>query len=238
MEDDTKTKTQKVLVLRTCDQDMKSHGGFQWPTSGHVSAPDWKDNKECGNGLHGLLWGQGDYSLTSSDDSAKWLAVEVDEDSIVDLDSKVKFPAGNVVYAGDYATAATIVARALVEYECSKIKEDTATSSGEYSSKLAASGYYSKLAASGDSSQLAASGDYSQLAASGDSSRLAASGDSSIVVSSGYSSVAKAGSNGVIALAWNDGNRPRIAVGYVGEGLKADTLYSVNEKGEFVEVES
>ena len=228
MEDDTKTKTQKVLVLRTCDQDMKSHGGFQWPTSGHVSAPDWKDNKECGNGLHGLLWGQGDYSLTSSDDSAKWLAVEVDEDSIVDLDSKVKFPAGNVVYAGDYATAATIVARALVEYECSKIKEDTATSSGEYSSKLAASGYYSKLAASGDSSQ---------LAASGYSSRLAASGKSSIVVASGCSSTAKAGPNGVIALAWNDGNRPRIAVGYVGEGLKANTLYSVNEKGEFVEVE-
>ena len=121
-----------------------------------------------------------------------------------------------------------------------------------YSSRLAASGAYSRLAASGDGSQLAASGDGSQLAASGYGSRLAASGYSSRLAASGngsqlaasgdrslvmgaYNSRAKAGPNGAVALAWHDGTRPRIAVGYVGETLKADTWYQLDGKGNFVE---
>jgi hypothetical protein len=117
--------------------------------------------------------------------------------------------------------------------------------SGDYS-KLAASGYSSQLAASGYSSQLAASGDYSQLAASGYSSQLAASGDYSKLAASGENSIAaaiscgctaKAGIGGCIALRWNDGGRPRLAVAYVGEnGIKADTWYRVDEAGQFVEV--
>ena len=79
-----------------------------------------------------------------------------------------------------------------------------------------------------------ASGNYSQLAASGNYSRLAASGECSTVMGA-YSSRAKAGQNGAIALAWHDGTRPRIAVGYVGEGLEADTWYRLDEKGTFVE---
>jgi hypothetical protein len=115
-----------------------------------------------------------------------------------------------------------------------------------YSSKLAASGYSSQLAASGYSSQLAASGDYSKLAASGYSSQLAASGDYSQLAASGENSIAaaiscgctaKAGIGGCIALRWNDGGRPRLAVAYVGEnGIKADTWYRVDEAGQFVEV--
>ena len=101
-------------------------------------------------------------------------------------------------------------------------------------SHLAASGDYSRLAASGAYSRLAASGDGSQLAASGDASRLAASGSNSLVMGA-YNGRAKAGPNGAIALAWYDGTRPRIAVGYVGETLKADTWYRLDEKGTFVE---
>ena len=99
-----------------------------------------------------------------------------------------------------------------------------------------ASGNHSHLAASGNHSQLAASGNYSRLAASGNYSRLAASGDGSLVMGS-YGSRAKAAQNGAIALAWWDGTRPRIAVGYVGEELKADTWYRLDDKGNFVEVE-
>ena len=100
-------------------------------------------------------------------------------------------------------------------------------------SRLAASGNHSRLAASGDDSRLAASGNYSQLAASGNYSRLAASGECSTVMGA-YSSRAKAGPNGAIALAWHDGTRPRIAVGYVGEGLEADTWYRLDDNGAFV----
>ena len=113
--------------------------------------------------------------------------------------------------------------------------------SGNYS-RLAASGNHSRIAASGDDSQLAASGYGSQLAASGYGSQLAASGDCSQLAASGddslvmgaYNSRAKAGPNGAIALAWHDGTRPRIAVGYVGEGLEADTWYRLDDNGAFV----
>ena len=103
-----------------------------------------------------------------------------------------------------------------------------------YDSRLAASGAYSRLAASGNDSRLAASGYDSQLAASGNDSQLAASGDRSLVMGA-YNSRAKAGPNGAVALAWHDGQRPRIAVGYVGETLKADTWYQLDGKGNFVE---
>ena len=112
---------------------------------------------------------------------------------------------------------------------CSADAEDA---SGNHS-RLAASGDDSRLAASGNYSRLAASGYASQLAASGECSQLAASGNGSLVMGA-YSSRAKAGPNGAIALAWHDGTRPRIAVGYVGEGLEADTWYRLDDNGAFV----
>ena len=113
---------------------------------------------------------------------------------------------------------------------------DTVAASGD-SSRLAASGDDSQLAASGDGSRLAASGSDSQLAASGNYSQLAASGDGSLIMGA-YGAQAKAGANGVVALAWHDGQRPRISVGYVGETIKADTWYQLDDMGNFVEVEA
>lgn len=50
---------------------------------------------------------------------------------------------------------------------------------------------------------------------------------------------AKVGINGAIALTYTDSTgRYRIAVGYEGEGLKADTWYSVSSDGEFNELEA
>ena len=108
------------------------------------------------------------------------------------------------------------------------------TASGD-DSQLAASGYGSQLAASGDGSQLAASGYDSKLAASGDGSQLAASGYGSIAIAASLKCKAKTGKNGCVALTWHDGNRYRISVGYVGEGLKSDTWYRLGDSGEFVE---
>ena len=82
---------------------------------------------------------------------------------------------------------------------------------------------------------LAASGDGSKLAASGNGSQLAASGDGSIAIAASLKCKAKTGKNGCIALTWHDGNRSRISVGYVGEGLKSDTWYRLGDYGEFVE---
>ncbi|MCT9125381.1 hypothetical protein [Cupriavidus gilardii] len=212
------------LVLRTVDHDMTAYGGFKWPESGPVSAPDWKNEPECGNGLHGILWPEGDWGcIKDYGGREKWQVVEVDTESIVKIGGKVKFPRGNVLYTGNMAVALTMISKRW----CDDIKAGKhlegiqatgeTVASGNYSrlaasgdaSQLAASGNYSRLAASGDYSQLAASGNYSQLAASGNYSRLAASGDASRLAASGnYSRLAASGDASQLAAS---GNYSRLA---------------------------
>jgi len=191
----TKNDEERVLVLRTCDEKLQSHKGFQWPDTGHVAAPDWDPAPECGHGLHGLLEGEGNWDLLDWAGTAKALIVSVARASIVPLGGKVKFPAGEVLEVLPLASAICRLVcdgakiAAMVQGAATKKgkKSSQLAASGDYS-RLAASGYYSQLAASGYYSQLAASGNSSQLAASGNSSQLAASGNSSRLAASGYSS--------------------------------------------------
>ncbi len=185
----------KVLIIRTVKADMTSHNGYVWPRSGVAECPDWEPTSKCGNGLHGLLWGVGNWSLLSSAHDAIWIVAEVEE--WIDIDGKVKFPRCNVVYCGG-------MAEALVRVLCSpnfpitdKTTGDysTAAGSGEYS-KAASSGDYSTAASSGDASTAASSGYYSTAASSGYYSTAASSGDSSTAASSGnYSTAASSGSD-------------------------------------------
>ena len=99
-----------VLVLRTCKADLTSYGGFRWPESGPAEAPDWRPDAECGRGLHGLLWGEGDGSLLDWSAGAKWLVVEVEAADIIDLGGKVKFPRGVVAHCGDRDSATAYLA--------------------------------------------------------------------------------------------------------------------------------
>jgi len=125
--------------------------------------------------------------------------------------------------SGNYSTAAS-------SGYCSK-----AASSGDFS-KAASSGTFSTAASSGDFSKAASSGDYSTAASSGDYSNAAAQGANTIAMVAGVGGQAKAGPNGCIALCWDDGERNRIVVGYVGqEGIEADTLYRVAD-GKLVKV--
>jgi hypothetical protein len=231
----------EVIVLRTCNEDMTSHGGFKWPESGEVSAPDWDPRPVCGYGLHGLLDGEGDWGLMNWELGAKALLVRVVASTIVQIGGKVKFPRGVVVKV-------TQLAAAVCELLChpKKIAGEVAriTALAKKGNKAdateAASGYASQLAASGYASQLAASGNESQLAASGNASKLAASGDASVALAAGYRSAAKAGARGVIALTWYDeaAKRPRLTVGYVGEnGIEPDVFYRVDDRGALVRAE-
>ena len=100
-----RAKPEKVLVLRSCTGKMKccefgDHKPFTWPAKGPVACKDWKPDAECGHGLHGLLWGEGDGSLIACGGDTKWLVVEVLASEIVDLKGKVKFPRGRVVFCG------------------------------------------------------------------------------------------------------------------------------------------
>jgi hypothetical protein len=102
---------EKVLVLRTCAADMSAHGGFIWPESGPVSCPDWNPEHICGYGLHGALWGEGNGHLLSWEPDAKWLVVEVLASDVVELNGKVKFPRGEVVYCGTRQGATELIQR-------------------------------------------------------------------------------------------------------------------------------
>lgn len=98
----------KALVLRVCNSDGTSRNGFKWPlTVGSVAtAPDWSEVAECGNGLHGWLYGQGDHTASNIDLlTATWLVVEVDLESVVMLGGKCKFETGVVRFAGDRKSA-------------------------------------------------------------------------------------------------------------------------------------
>lgn len=101
----------RAYVLRTCDSDLTSYYGFQWPETGYVEAPDWDYTPECGGGLHGALWGEGDGSLLDWTEGAKWLVVEVDIRTVIDLNGKVKFPYGWVVFCGDRPGATNEIRR-------------------------------------------------------------------------------------------------------------------------------
>jgi len=92
----------KALVLKCVQADMTTRNGFLWPTSGPVEAPDWNSINDCGNGLHGWLWGEGDPDacVWHRSPAARWLVVEVNAADVVDLDGKVKFPRGVVVFCG------------------------------------------------------------------------------------------------------------------------------------------
>jgi hypothetical protein len=100
--------TKPVYILRTCSADGTSHGGFKWPKRGKVTDPNWDPKPECGNGLHGALWGIGNGYLFNWSYDALWQVVKVSGD-IVDLGGKVKFESGYVVHTGDRASATAYI---------------------------------------------------------------------------------------------------------------------------------
>lgn len=100
-------ESQVTYMLRTCDADRRAYHSFQWPESGLVICPDWRATKACGNGLHGLLHGDGDNSLLNWNDDALWLVVAIDRTSVVEIERKVKVPRGVVVFCGKRGEAVT-----------------------------------------------------------------------------------------------------------------------------------
>ena len=134
----------KVLILRSCKSDMSSYNGFIWPISGYVEAKDFNPVKECGQGLHGFLKGEGDGSLASFEVDSKWLVCEVDENLIIELNGKVKFKHCEVIFCGCQKDASQIM---LQLYPGCKVIGGTATAGN----RGTATAGYSGTATAGDS---------------------------------------------------------------------------------------
>ena len=207
-----------ALVLRCCAADMSSQNGFIWPGVGGIAtAPDWIDNKECGSGLHGWLYGQGDHSSSTywEDANSKWLVVEVAESSIRMLGGKCKFPSGKVVFVGSkVAAAAYIIAKepraasVAVIGAVLEVGERGAVQGGDLS--VLTGGYFAKMTG-------------------GNSAKM--TGGDSATMSGGYFAV-------MHFLYW-DGKRRRTVVGYVGEdGIEANVAYHLDAARHLVKVQS
>ena len=224
-----------TFVLRTSDKNRISRNNFQWPESGYVEAPDWEPTRECGNGLHGLKLGKGDYSCLSRESDATWQIVEVYEDVIVNLDNKIKYPFGWVAYSGNSGGAI----RFLLTEIGKTLNGLTAQTSGYYAHSQT-SGNHAHSQTSGGSAHSQTSGDYAHSQTSGDYAHSQTSGKHAVAVALGYEPKAMAEhSTGCIVLQWYDqiSKRVRVAVGYVGENIKAGVWYRLDQSGNFVECE-
>ncbi len=210
------------LVLRTCSADMSSQNNFVWPQVGEIAeAPDWIANKECGNGLHGWLFGHGDHSCSSYlDGTARWLVVEVESDTIVMLGGKCKFPRGKVVFVGDKKDATDYLLtneprskNVAVIGACLTVGEKQAAIVGALGTATAG---YSGTATAGDRGTATAG--YSGTATAGDSGTATAgySGTATAgyrgTATAGYRGTATAGDSGTATA----GDRGTATAGYSG----------------------
>ena len=229
----------KALILRSCSSSLTSHGGFQWPSSGPVEAPDWDGGRPvCGGKLHGFPWGEGDGRLADWNPDDRWLVVAVPADEIIDLVGKVGFRRGEVVFCGDRKEATDYL---IAHGASGKAVIGATVSSGDYGTSN--SGYHG-TSTSGDHGT-STSGGYgtstSGFCGTSTSGKhgTSTSGDIGTSTSgdygtstSGICGTSISGIGGEIRIRWHDGTRYRTAVGYVGEGgIEPHTAYVVTGKG-------
>jgi hypothetical protein len=231
-------------VLRTCNADGTSYGGFQWNLTigGVTTAPDWDPTDECGKGLHGFLNGEGDGRLAGWENDTLWLVVEP-IGNIIDLGRKVKFKSAKTLFAGNRFDATTHLRSLLVGdfaiiggtstsgYRGTSTSGDYGTSTSEYRG-TSTSGYRG-TSTSGDYGT--STSEYRGTSTSGDYG-TSTSGDYG-TSTSGDGGTSTSGDGGAIVIRWHDGARWRLSVGYIGEnGLKPNSPYKLDSEGAFVEV--
>ena len=222
------------LVLRVCRPDGTSHGGFQWPLTvgAEVVAPDWEANDECGNGLHGWLYGQGHYGCASywEKSDAKWLVLEVESERIQMLEGKCKFERCIVRFVGDRAEAAAH----LIEHEPKSADVAVIGASLQVGAKQ--SGLVGALGTlTGGYRSTLTGGDYSTLTG-GDYSTLTG-GDYSTLTGGDESTLTGGDCSELRIRYWDDkADRYRTAIAYVGEnGIKPYVAYRLDDNHQFVE---
>jgi hypothetical protein len=235
-----KTTKGYALVLRTCKSDMTSRKGFVWPKEGPVECPDWIASTECGNGLHGALWGQGDGEFFNWSPDAVWQVVQIEE--WIDLDGKVKFPRGIVVHTGNKETAPKYI----IENGASGPVIGASITAGNFGTATvgyngtATAGYngtatagYNGTATAGNFGT-ATAGNFGTATAGNFGTAIA---DQHGTATAGYNGTASAGAYGIIQIKYFDGKRYRIRVGYTNEDdIEPNVPYRLDRDGNFIKV--
>ena len=220
-------KKGEALMLRTCNADGTSYNGFKWPKSGRVKCPDWKPKAECGNGLHGLLWGAGDGSYLNWSEGAAWLVVRVKMAEVVDINGKVKVPGGVVEYFGAADEAVALIQK--YAPAGTPVVRGTATA-GDGGTATAGDGGTATAGYGGT----ATAGDRGTATAGVRGTATAGDGGTA---TAGDRGTATAGDGGCISILYWDGQKYRRACFEVGEnGIEPNQPYRVDEKGKPVKV--
>ena len=238
----TKSKKSIALVLRTCRSDLTSRDGFQWADVGGTTvAEDWVKNTNCGNGLHGWLFGAGDHNCSDylAEDS-KWMVLEVDLKSIVMLGDKCKFPSAKTVFVGDKKTATDyLIAN---EPRCKNVAVIGASITVGDSEAVIVGGLGTATAGNGGTATAgykgtATAADYGTATAGNGGTATAGNGGTA---TAGCKGTVTAGGSGEIRIRYYDSkaDRFRTVIGYIGEnGLKANTAYKLDDNYKFIEVD-
>jgi len=238
-----------MYILRTCthkDGKLRSYGGFVWPEEGLVEAPDWTPGlAKCGNGLHGLPWGQGDNSLLEREDPV-WLVARVDDADVVKFNGKCTFPRAWVLFVGNEIDARTKLAELFFDQEFPALiakapnGEKVQNVQGD-SGSANVQGDSGSANVKGDSGSANVKGDYGSANVQGYSGSANVKGKYSIAFVNGNAGKVKGDAGSTLILTWfeTEKNLTRVVVRYVGEhGIKPDTWYRLSDDHEFVECES
>ena len=214
----------EVLILRCCDKDGTSHGGFKWPlkVGSVVEAPDWNPEPICGGGLHGWPWGIGMGGGKEPQFDGAWLVVGALPTDVVDLPGKCKARAVTVRFVGDWQSATAFILAGQIAWV-------------QHAARGAAS-------ATGERGAASATGESGAASATGWSGAASATGWSGAACVTGLNGMAQAGRWGCIVLAFNAGDHQEMRCAQVGIGdgsdgkLKAGAWYRLDdESGAFVE---
>jgi len=94
----------KTTLYKAVDTDLNAgqqHTLTAYPIGETVTAPDWRDNRDCGHGLHFGVTPSHAGRYFNGQGQPRYLAVEVDAESVVPLGDKAKAPTCRVLYEVD-----------------------------------------------------------------------------------------------------------------------------------------
>jgi len=216
------------LLLKTVSSEFTAYNGFQYPRAvgSRVESPDWNPVAECGGGLHWLLWGEGDGNLLNGGPDTVALVGSVGDDvPVVDLGGKVKTPSADIVFIGPLRDAAQYImehggGRCAVAYGTATAGDYGTATAGDYGTATA--GFRGTATAGEGGTATAGEGGTATAGEGG-------------TATAGFRGTATAGEGGTLVIKRWDGKRYRLVVGYIGEGLKPDTPYTLDDAGKFVE---
>jgi hypothetical protein len=257
----------KMLILRTTPANLISRNNFQWPAYGPVECQDWSDKPECGNGLHGLPWGEGYCSAFKSylDSGGVAQVIEAQDNEVVPLENntKCKFRRGVVVFTGSLDAAIAYVrshggeGKAIAHAKV--IVGDNRTATAGYRGTATAGEYGTATAgeygtATAGEYGTATAGEYGTATAGNGGAATAGNGGTATAgnggaatagnggtATAGNGGAATAGEYGTIEIASYDfnANRYRRSVGYVGEGgILPNVKYKLDANGLFISADA